>query len=208
MGIDIINKSCKIAVFIAISLIFSGFSFAADPDIDSYYTDDVGQKTNTAKVGDTVQFYVEVYNGDQESKDNVLLEMDVKSALLYDDWSYYVTRDGGQTWKENDPSVDFDFNKVTWNIGTIGSGDLYGFNWIGVPIITGREEVYSTLKINDLIVGESSAFLVVSETNTTSKHYAGRSSGISVPMQETGVGLQFLGIAMTLLIGGIVIPKL
>ena len=198
----------KVLVVLIVSLFLNGTVFAAEVELDSYYTDIGGQKTNNAKVGDTVQFYIEVFNADTFSMENVELDMDIKSPLIYDSWSYYVTRDGGKTWKDNDPSVTFELNKIKWNIGIISSGQLVAFNWIGVPIATGREEVYSKLSIDKFPVNQTSTYLDVVPEGSDSRRNQSAAYANSVPMQETGVLIDFLVVASALIGTGLVFPRI
>ena len=198
----------KVFLVFVISFILIGGVFAAETEMDSYYTDSNGQKINNAKVGDTVQFYVEVFNGDTNSKEKVVLDMEVKSPLLYDDWRYYVTWDGGQTWKENDPTVSFKSNKIRWNIGTLSSGQLVAFNWIGVPLAKGREDVHSTVSAGNVPVNQTSAYLeVVSQVSSSTANEV-KASVDHVPMQETGVLMDFLTVAIALIGTGLIFPRI
>ncbi|GAB4311500.1 MAG: NPXTG-anchored protein [Methanobacteriaceae archaeon] len=198
----------KVFLVFVISFILIGGVFAAETEMDSYYTDSNGQKINNAKVGDTVQFYVEVFNGDTNSKEKVVLDMEVKSPLLYDDWRYYVTWDGGQTWKENDPTVSFKSNKIRWNIGTIISGQLVAFNWIGVPLAKGREDVHSTVSAVNVPVNQTSAYLEVVSQGSSSTANEVKASVDYVPMQETGVLMDFLTVAIALIGTGLIFPSI
>ncbi|MDI6643443.1 MAG: hypothetical protein QME14_00165 [Methanobacteriaceae archaeon] len=197
----------KVALVLLVSFILTG-GVAAETEIDSYYTDSDGKKINDAKVGDTVQFYVEVYNGDINSKENVVLDMDVKSPLLYDDWRYYVTWDGGRTWKENDPSVSFNLNKIKWNIGTMSSGQLVAFNWIGIPLATGLEEVQSKVSVDNVVVNQTSAHLEVVTQGSDRRTNKVKAIANTVPMQETGVLLDYMVVAIALIGTGLVFPRI
>jgi hypothetical protein len=206
------RKHLTAAMFLFIIIAAFSGTVAAEASLDTYHTDDQGNEITEAQVGDTVEYFAEVQNDENEVED-ATLNITVDSDVYWTNFMQEISFDGGVTFVDATPFVnEVDNPDGTYNynvaMGSLDPLQLIILRWQGVVENAGTSIKDATVYHGTTPTDTSMAVLIVTEpappapTNATTAVAAG-----TVGMQKTGAPIGLLVMAILMLASGILLTR-
>lgn len=190
-------------LFLVITACMGTVSAAATTDL--YYTDANNHPTDHVQAGTPAASNIAVLN-DANPVSNVVVEQSYQNNNQWiDDAHYYVSMDGGNTWATDPALVIPHDGGFTWEIGSLIPNQMVILRWPGIPVTAGFEIMNVQLYTEGQFVDSDTATLTITAPKNASA--AAVVTSETVGMQNTGIPIVSLVLAILLLFGGLILPK-